>query len=204
VFSVLAKLAESGLFNIYYVVAISYVTTQLDQSRDLVLLAVLIACLLECITLPIFGALSDRIGRRKVYIGGALFQLVLAVPFFMLIGTGELWAYILGMSLGLAIGHGAMYGAQGALFSNLYPVNVRYTGLSLTQQLGATLGGGLSPTIGAALLAVAGGHWGWVAVYCVVVALVSSLAASRLKAGEVRHSADTLADRAPEAQEALR
>jgi MFS family permease len=116
VFSVLAKIAESGLFNIYYVVAITFVTTELDQSRDTVLLAVLIACLLECFTLPMFGALSDRIGRRKVYIGGALFQLVLAVPFFMLISTGELWAYTLGMSLGLAIGHGAMYGAQGALF----------------------------------------------------------------------------------------
>jgi MFS family permease len=98
------------------------------------------------------------------------------------------------MSLGLAIGHGAMYGAQGALFSNLYPVNVRYTGLSLTQQLGATLGGGLSPTIGAALLAAAGGGWGWVAVYCVVVALISSIAATQLKRGEVQYSPETIHD----------
>lgn len=65
----------------------------------------------------------------------------------------------LAMTLGLAIGHGSMYGVQGALFSNLYPVNVRYTGLSMTQQIGATLGGGLSPMIGTALLAANGGHW---------------------------------------------
>ena len=147
-------------------------------------MAVLLACLVECFTLPLFGALSDRIGRRAVYIGGALFQAVLAVPFFLLISTGNFWGYLVGMSLGLGIGHGAMYGAQGALFANLYPVKVRYTGLSLTQQIGATLGGGLSPMIGATLLAVGGGHWVWLIVYCVGVAAMSSLAATRLKQGE--------------------
>ncbi|MER8003064.1 MFS transporter [Streptomyces sp. NPDC095613] len=183
-FSVLAKIAESGLFNIYYVVAITYVTTELDLPKGPVLLAVLIACAVECCTLPYFGALSDRVGRRKVYIAGALFQAVLAVPFFLLLQTGQFWAYVLGMTLGLGVGHGAMYGAQGALFSNLYPVNVRYTGLSVTQQIGATLGGGLSPLIGTALLSVAGGHWAWLIVYCVGVALVSALATTRLRAGE--------------------
>ncbi|WP_258037676.1 MULTISPECIES: MFS transporter [unclassified Streptomyces] len=185
VLSVLAKIAESGLFNIYYVVAITYVTTELDLPKGPVLLAVLIACAVECLTLPFFGALSDRVGRRKVYVAGALFQAVLAVPFFLLVETGQFWAYTLGMTLGLGIGHAAMYGAQGALFSNLYPVNVRYTGLSVTQQIGATLGGGLSPLIGTALLAVGGGHWSWLIVYCVGVAVVSGLAASRLRQGEV-------------------
>ncbi|MDX6330201.1 MAG: transporter, family, shikimate and dehydroshikimate transport protein, partial [Streptomycetaceae bacterium] len=109
-----------------------------------------------------------------------------AVPFFLLMQTGSVWGYVVGMTLGLGLGlgHGAMYGAQGALFSNLYPVNVRYTGLSVTQQIGATLGGGLSPLIGAALLTAGHGRWGWPAVYCVAVALVSSLAASRLRNGE--------------------
>jgi MFS family permease len=184
VFSILAKIAESGLFNIYYVVAISYVVTTLGLPKGPVLMAVLIACLIECITLPLFGALSDRVGRRAVYIGGAVFQAVLAVPFFLLISTGSFWGYLVGMALGLGIGHGAMYGAQGALFANLYPVKVRYTGLSVTQQIGATLGGGLSPLIGATLLAAGGGHWGWITVYCIGVAAMSSLAATRLKQGE--------------------
>lgn len=186
ILSVIAKIAESGLFNIYYVVAITYVTTQLSQPRQTVLIAVMIACFIECLTLPLFGMLSDRIGRRAVYIGGAVFQAALAVPFFLLIGTGNFWAYLVGMTLGLAIGHGAMYGAQGALFANLYPVNVRYTGLSATQQIGATLGGGLSPTIGAAALAAVGGHWSLVAGYCILVALVSSGAAVYLRAGDNR------------------
>lgn len=192
VLSVLAKIAESGLFNIYYVVAITYVTTELDLPKGPVLLAVLIACAVECLTLPFFGTLSDRVGRRKVYVAGALFQAVLALPFFLLVETGQFWAYTLGMTLGLGIGHAAMYGAQGALFSNLYPVNVRYTGLSVTQQVGATLGGGLSPLIGTALLAVGGGHWSWLIVYCVGVAVVSGLAASRLRQGEAGAVPDTV------------
>ncbi|TRW88868.1 MHS family MFS transporter [Mycolicibacterium sp. 018/SC-01/001] len=182
--SVLAKIAESGLFNIYYVVAIAYVTTELGQPRGPVLMAVLIACAVECLTLPLFGALSDRIGRRRVYIAGALFQAAFSIPFFLLLQTGEFALMTAAMTLGLAIGHGSMYGVQGALFSNLYPVNVRYTGLSMTQQIGATLGGGLSPMIGTALLAANGGNWGYVIFYCVGVAVVSSIAASFLRRGE--------------------
>ncbi|MET7637959.1 MFS transporter [Streptomyces sp. NPDC005438] len=202
--SIIAKLAESGLFNIYYVVAITYVTTELDRDKGPVLLAVLVACAVECLTLPLFGALSDRVGRRRVYIAGALFQAVLAVPFFLLVETGHFWAYVLGMSLGLGVGHAAMYGAQGALFSNLYPVNVRYTGLSVTQQVGATLGGGLSPLIGTALLSAAGGHWSWLIAYCVGVAVLSAGATSRLGAGEapvLEGPATTGADTRPTATE---
>ncbi|MET8558086.1 MFS transporter [Streptomyces sp. NPDC004959] len=197
VLSVLAKIAESGLFNIYYVVAITYVTTELDLPKGPVLLAVLIACAVECLTLPYFGALSDRIGRRKVYVFGAAFQAVLALPFFLLIETGQFWGYAVGMTLGLGVGHAAMYGAQGALFSNLYPVNVRYTGLSVTQQIGATLGGGLSPLIGTALLSAAGGHWSWLIAYCVGVAVLSGLAATRLRAGEAPEHAASATDSAP-------
>ncbi|MFD0665268.1 MFS transporter [Thermocatellispora tengchongensis] len=139
VLSILAKIAESGLFNVYYVVAVAYVTTELDLPRGPVLLTVLIACLVECFTLPLFGALSDRVGRRRVYIAGAVFQAVLAVPFFLMVQTGDFALTTVAMVLGLAVGHGSMYGAQAALFANLYPVHVRYTGLSVTQQVGATL-----------------------------------------------------------------
>ncbi|MEV1177491.1 MFS transporter [Nonomuraea sp. NPDC049784] len=186
VLSIFAKIAESGLFNVYYVVAIAYVTTELGLPRGPVLLAVLIACLAECFTLPLFGALSDRVGRRPVYIAGAVFQAVLAVPFFLMVQTGNFALTTIAMVLGLAIGHGSMYGAQAALFANLYPVQVRYTGLSVTQQVGATLGGGLAPLAGTALLAAAGGHWTWLVAYMIGVAVISSLAAGRLKQGEVR------------------
>ncbi|KAA9161335.1 MHS family MFS transporter [Amycolatopsis acidicola] len=183
--SIVAKIAESGLFNVYYVVALSYATTQLHMAKTPVLLGILIACALECLTLPYFGRLSDRIGRRRLYIAGALFQLVLAVPFFLLMDTRNPVLITVAMSLGLAVGHGAMYGAQAALFANLYPVDVRYTGLSITQQFGATLGGGLSPLLGSALIVAGGGSWGWVVVYMIAVAVVSSLCTVPLRRGEI-------------------
>ncbi|GAA3563597.1 MFS transporter [Amycolatopsis ultiminotia] len=182
--SIVAKIAESGLFNVYYVVALSYATTQLGMSKTPVLIGILIACALECLTLPFFGRLSDRIGRRKLYIGGALFQVVLAVPFFLLMDTRNPVLITVAMALGLAVGHGAMYGAQAALFANLYPVDVRYTGLSITQQFGATLGGGLSPLLGSALIVAGGGGWGWVVAYVVGVAVLSSLCTIPLRRGE--------------------
>ena len=187
VLSIVAKIAESGLFNVYYVVTIAYATTQLGLPREPVLLAVLIACAVECLTLPVFGALSDRVGRRAVYIGGAVFQILLAVPFFLMLSTGHFGLTVLAMTLGLGIGHGAMYGAQAALFANLYPVPVRYTGLSVTQQVGATLGGGLAPLAGTALLALGDGHWIWLVGYAVGIAALSSLAAARLSWGEAHH-----------------
>lgn len=188
VLSILAKIAESGMFNVYYVVAIAYVTTTLGLPREPILISVLIACLAECFTLPVFGILSDRIGRRIVYIGGALFQVVLAVPFFLMVQTGDFALTTLALTLGLAIGHGAMYGAQGAFFSNLYPVELRYTGLSVTQQVGATLGGGLAPLAGTALLALGGGGWQLLIVYMIGVPIISSIAAAFLRSGESSHS----------------
>ncbi|MFH0303392.1 hypothetical protein AAFX91_41035, partial [Bradyrhizobium sp. 31Argb] len=75
--------------------------------------------------------------------------------------------------LGLALGHGSVYGAQGAYFSELFPARIRYSGLSLVQQLGPILGGGLSPLIATALLAEYGSAY-WVAGYMVAMALLSA------------------------------
>ena len=138
-----AKVAESGLFNIYAVFAITYCVTELGVPRTTVLTGVMIGAVLECLLLPVFGALSDRIGRRKVYLAGMAFQVVLAVPFYLLLDTRQPVLIWLVLALGLGLGHGSVYGAQGAMFSELFPARVRYSGLSLVGQLGPILGGGL-------------------------------------------------------------
>ena len=132
----------------------------------------LVGCALECLTLPLFGALSDRIGRRTVYVGGMIFQVVLALFFFQMLNTGHTGTIWLAIALGLALGHGSVYGAQGAYFSELFPARIRYSGLSLVQQLGPILGGGLSPLIATALLAEY--RASWVAGYMVAMALFSA------------------------------
>jgi metabolite-proton symporter len=147
-----AKIAESGLFNIYAVFAITYCVTTLNLPKELVLNGILFGCAVECITLPIFGSLSDRIGRKPIYIAGALLQAVFAFFFFGMLDTANAATIWIAVAIGLGLGHGMMYGVQGALFSALFPTRVRYTGLSLVQQIGPILGGGLSPLVAVTLL----------------------------------------------------
>jgi MFS family permease len=180
IFGIGAKIAESGLFNIYAVFVITYCVTKLGLPKQTILNGVLVGCAVECLTLPLFGALSDRIGRRVVYAGGMVFQALLAIPFFAMINSGNTSLIWLAIVLGLAIGHGSVYGAQGAYFSELFPARIRYSGLSLVQQIGPLLGGGLSPLIATLLLAEYGGSSA-VAGYMIAMAILSTLCAFGLR-----------------------
>ena len=180
-FGIGAKIAESGLFNIYAAFSIVYCVVTLGLPRQTILNGVLIGSALECLTLPLFGMLSDRIGRRPVYVGGMIFQLLLAYPFFLMLSTGQTGLIWLAISLGLGLGHGSVYSGQGAYFSELFPARIRYTALSLVQQIGPILGGGLSPLIATALLAAYGGY-GAVVAYMAAIALLSALCTLGLRA----------------------
>jgi MHS family shikimate/dehydroshikimate transporter-like MFS transporter len=175
-----AKIAESGLFNIYAVFVITYCVSKLGLPRQTILNGVLLACALECLTLPLFGYLSDRFGRRTIYVGGMVLQAVLAFPFFVMLNSGQTATIYLAIALGLALGHGSVYGAQGAFFAELFPARIRYSGLSLVQQIGPILGGGLSPLIATALLAEYGSP-SMVAVYMIAMAILSAVCALFLR-----------------------
>lgn len=174
-----AKIAESGLFNIYAVFAITYAVTVHHLPKSLVLNGILVGCLVECVTLPVFGACADRFGRKPVYVLGALLQAVFAAPFFWLMDAATAASIWLAVSIGLGLGHGAMFGAQGAFFSELFPARVRYTGLSLVQQIGPILGGGLSPLVAAALLMRFNVFWP-IAAYMAAIAVLSAACALAL------------------------
>jgi MFS family permease len=109
-----------------------------------------------------------------VYLFGAAFSLVFAFPFFWLLNTGVAPLIWLAIILGVNVGHDAMYGPQGAYFSELFGTRVRYSGASLGYQLASVLAGGLSPLIATALL----GYYGYVAValYTAAMALITVIA----------------------------
>ena len=171
-----ARLAENGVFYVYSVFVLVYVTEQLKLPRSMALNGVLLATAGELISIPAFGALSDRIGRRPVYMGGAAFSALFAFPFFWLIDTQHSTLVWLAIVLGLAIGHGAMYGPQASFFSELFGARVRYSGASLGYQLASVFAGGLSPLVATSLLQWSHGKPWPIAVYIIVMALITLIA----------------------------
>jgi MHS family shikimate/dehydroshikimate transporter-like MFS transporter len=154
------RFAENGLFYIYTVFVLTYSQVHLGVPRATMLTGVTIGAAIGCFSVPFFGHLSDRFGRRRVYMFGALFSLAFAFPFFALLGTKSPLLMYLAVFLGLNVGHDAMYGPQGAYFSELFGTRVRYSGASLAYQLSSVFAGGLAPLIATALLA----SWGTTAV----------------------------------------
>jgi MFS transporter, MHS family, shikimate and dehydroshikimate transport protein len=170
------RVGESGAFYVFTVLALTLGPQRLGVPRATILAGVILATLLGLVTTPILGGLSDRVGRRSLYLTGAASLLLLAFPFFWLLETGSAPLTWLAIMLGVNVAHSLMYGPQAAWFSELFPVPVRYSGVSLGLQLGFALGGGLAPIATAWLAAHAEGASGAVA-YLAVIALISFLSA---------------------------
>ena len=170
-----ARFAENAFFYIFTVLILSYGSNQLNIPESTLFMAVLLASGVQVIAIPFFGGLSDKVGRRPVYLGGAVFLTLFAFPFFWLVETGQTVFVIAAVVIGL-IGHAAMYGPQAAFFSELFGTRVRYSGASLGYQLASPLAGGLAPIIATALLAWSGGRSWPVAAYLLAMAAVTLVA----------------------------
>lgn len=167
-----ARFAENAFFYIFTVLVLSYGSQQLGMGKAGLLKAVMLGSAVQLVAIPAFGALSDKLGRRPVYLGGALFLLFFAFPFFWLVGTKVPALVMLAVVIGL-IGHSAMYGPQAAFFSELFGTRVRYSGASLGYQLASPLAGGLAPLIATALLGWSAGAPWPVALYLVGMAVIT-------------------------------
>jgi MFS transporter, MHS family, shikimate and dehydroshikimate transport protein len=179
-----ARFAENGAFYIYTVFVLVYGTQKVGLDRQTILNGVLMAAACALITIPVCGALSDRLGRRPVYLFGACFTALFAYPLFWLLDTGSTPLVWLALIVVLMFGHSPMYGPQAAFLSELFGTRVRYSGASLGSQLSSVVAGGLSPFIATALLPYGRGA---LAAYIVAMALVTIV--SVLLASETRHEA---------------
>ena len=147
-----AFVANNTCFYVTITYAVAYGTATLGISRNVMLGGVMIASALMIPVLILCGLLSDRVGRLRPFLWGAVLAGIWAFAFFPLIETRAVLA--IGLSIMVQLGFlSLMYGPQAALFAELFPVELRYSGASLGYQLGAVLGGGMAPIIATALQA---------------------------------------------------
>lgn len=171
-----SRLAENGLGYLIPVFGLSYLVNNIGVPRAEALSALMLAFAVELFTILGFAALSDKIGRRPVYMFGALAGVVFAFPFFWLISTRE-WIWIaLAFILGRAVVVAAMFGPQAAYFAELFPPQRRFAGFAFARELGSLLAGGPAPFLATALVAWAGGSWWPVSVYMIILSLLTAWA----------------------------
>jgi MFS family permease len=179
-----ARVAENGAFYVYSTFLLVYATQKVGMDRSIVLNGLLVASAVELVAIPVFGGLSDRLGRRPVYLFGAVVTALFAFPLFWLFDTGSTPLVWLALIVALTLSHGAMYAPQAAFLSELFGTRVRYSGASLGAQLASVLAGGLSPFIATGLLRQYGSG-GPLALYVIAMAVITIV--SVLLATETMH-----------------
>lgn len=143
------RLAEQGGSHLMITFSVAYAAF-IKAPVDIMLLSITIAMICDSLMMPVFGALSDRIGRHRVYAFGAITLALFAYPFFLMLGSGSTVLMMTAVIFGNAICHAAMVGVQPALFTDLFNTRVRYSGLSIVHEVSSIIVGA-APLIATAL-----------------------------------------------------
>jgi metabolite-proton symporter len=146
-----ARVGVDVAFYIFVLFITTYVVTYLKLPQSYALNAVLIAAACQVVFIPFFGSLSDRVGRRPVYLAGAIGAAIWSFAFFALLDTGSFPLIVVAAVVALVL-HAAMYGPQASFIAEMFPTQVRYSGASMGYQLAGVVGGALAPIIATALL----------------------------------------------------
>ena len=171
------RISQNAVYYIFTVFALVYVKDELGADSNAGLVAVMVASAIGLVSVPLWAHLSDKIGRRPVFLFGAVFSGLFILPFFWLIDTGQPVVVVIAIIIGMALFHDAMYAPQAAFFSEMFTTRVRFSGASLGYQIGSVLGGGFSPLIATALLAFGGGDPWLVVVYFVCLSIITAVCA---------------------------
>ena len=178
------KVSEVAWVYILTVFSIVYATKTLDLPRSLILNAILLAAALELVTMPLFGWLSDKVGRRPMYFAGSAVSAACALVLFGLLDTRDPTTVVVTIAVIMSLTHAMMFGPQAAFMPELFGTRTRYSGASLGCQVAAAISGGFAPIIATGLLAWAGATWP-IALYLIALAVVSFVAT--MVAAETRH-----------------
>ncbi|WP_197732952.1 MFS transporter [Paraburkholderia pallida] len=175
-----ARFIDGVFFNVFAVFTIAYLTQTLKLSRTDALLAVMAAAFVMIFTIPLFGRLSDRVGRTRIYFWGSLLTGFSSFFGFWLMkhSGGEPLLVWIAVIIPLGVVYASVYGPEAALFAELFDANVRYSGISFVYQFSGIFASGISPIMATWLLQRNGGDPWLICVYTLCAGLVSALSAA--------------------------
>jgi MFS family permease len=179
ILAALCRMAEQAPFFLFTAFVFAYGTEVLHFHRNFLLMAVLAAAVISFFSIPFFGHLSDRVGRKRVYMLGAVLTGVYGFAYFALLDTKVPWLVVLAIVLSL-VPHDMMYGPQAALIAESFPGRLRYSGASLGYQLSSLIAGGPAPLIASWLMSRYHSNSA-IAIFIFGCAVISLLATARLK-----------------------
>jgi metabolite-proton symporter len=165
------RFCEQLPFYLFTTFVLSYVVARHHYSKTFVLTAVLVGAAVELVTIPLFSHLSDRVGRKRVYLTGAVLAGVFAFPYFAVLTYADRVLIFVAIVLSMIV-HSMMYGPQAALISESFPTNLRYGGAGLGYQLASVFAGGPAPLVATWLLHETGTAYS-ISVYIVVAAVIT-------------------------------
>ncbi|WFU12874.1 MFS transporter (plasmid) [Rhizobium sp. CB3090] len=165
-----AEMAQTSYFYLTAIFTLSFATRQLGVPKDVVTQAVLYANIVALIAMPIIGAWSDRIGRKRLFLAGLILAAVSIMFFYDLLATRDSAMVMGAVIVAAGLLHPLMFSTEGSYFPELFPTRVRFSGVSIGKQLGTVLGGGLAPLIATALYAATGTTLSIVCYYLVMAA----------------------------------
>ena len=173
-----ARLGDNSLAYIYESFVIVYATQQLAIPKSRILGALMASAAAQFATVPLFGWLSDKVGRKPVYLAGALLSGLFVFPFFKMLQTRSMVLIYAALFVVSAIAKTLMTSAQSPWFAEMFPAPVRYTGFALAREVTSPIAGGIAPMIATALLAAGGGSPHLVSWYVVALAGITAVSVS--------------------------
>jgi len=170
-----AEMAQTSYFYLTAIFTISFATRQLGVAKDVITQAVLLANLLALVAMPLIGAWSDRIGRKRLFLAGVVIAAASMFAFYHVVASRDPLLVTLAVMLAAGVIHPLMFSTEGSYFPELFPTRVRFTGVSIGKQFGVVLGGGIAPLVATSLFARTGTIYA-ITGYYVALALAAVIA----------------------------
>ena len=177
--AIFVKFGETGSFYMFAVFLISYATTTLGYPRATTLTAIAVGAFVATATIPLCGLLSDRLGRRKVFLAGSAGLVAFSGPYFWLLSQRSTFCIVVASVIAIGLIWPLVTATLSTLLAEMFQPQVRYSGISFGYQIGGALVGGTAPLVGTLLLAADHGRWRWIACYIASISLVSFIAVIR-------------------------